>query len=520
METRATRPSEAGRRVTFKGDSENLLKPPCDTKVFHTEDAPIAIRTSTLPSNRTIINLYKTYKDKLVFAPLDKNPGCLFISCPCVQREHIKKMSIDDTDHYVEVDTTLEEINHKLEDLYAQLKDPSKKKWGYVRSGSLPYFYILNKDKDVKRDRPLVSYRKHPFRRIFNVASRIITFIANTIDTKHCNLMRCTDLLDRITKVQRLAHADHGEHARFVYKMGDIKNMYTELRHDKIIEALDWALDTFARQTRRKTLSAAKYGRRGVYVGHTTLDTEVRLTLAEIRKIVLFDLQNAVFDVGSDTRLRQIIGIPMGSPISAALAPLVCIYFEHLYFSGLNQAENKSTHGIRYVDDQFALAYYDARNPESKVDAIRLVESLSECYDDKMQMENEACNYDESNHVTHTSNFVFLEARVHFDGHTIFSKHNNKNEPSIRNENKQKFFRYHHFDSFSSNQQKVGSIIETLVRTSRYTSNVSDLKESTKLCRRELSLLGYPTKFFNRALKKLRRTRPDTWAKMNIDHIE
>ena len=32
-----------GRRVSFKDDSENLMKPPCDTKVFNTEDAPSAI---------------------------------------------------------------------------------------------------------------------------------------------------------------------------------------------------------------------------------------------------------------------------------------------------------------------------------------------------------------------------------------------------------------------------------------------------------------------------------------------
>ena len=66
----------------------------------------------------------------------------------------------------------------------------------------------------------------------------------------------------------------------------------------------------------------------------------------------------------------------------------------------------------------------------------------------------------------------------------------------------------------------MGAIIETLVRTSRYTSNFADLKESTRLCRQELSILGYPKPFFNRALKKLRRTRPEIWAKMKIDHTE
>lgn len=33
----------ASRRVTFKDDSENLMKPPCETKVFNTDDAPTSI---------------------------------------------------------------------------------------------------------------------------------------------------------------------------------------------------------------------------------------------------------------------------------------------------------------------------------------------------------------------------------------------------------------------------------------------------------------------------------------------
>ena len=33
----------AFRRVSFRDDSENLMKPPCDTKVFNKEDAPSAI---------------------------------------------------------------------------------------------------------------------------------------------------------------------------------------------------------------------------------------------------------------------------------------------------------------------------------------------------------------------------------------------------------------------------------------------------------------------------------------------
>ena len=35
--------AKASKRVSFKGDSKNLMKPPCDTKVYNIEDAPSAI---------------------------------------------------------------------------------------------------------------------------------------------------------------------------------------------------------------------------------------------------------------------------------------------------------------------------------------------------------------------------------------------------------------------------------------------------------------------------------------------
>ena len=35
--------TKVSKRVTFKDDSENLMKPPCDTKVYNIQDAPITI---------------------------------------------------------------------------------------------------------------------------------------------------------------------------------------------------------------------------------------------------------------------------------------------------------------------------------------------------------------------------------------------------------------------------------------------------------------------------------------------
>ena len=79
------------------------------------------------------------------------------------------------------------------------------------------------------------------------------------------------------------------------------------------------------------------------------------ITFDELFTIVNFDLRNSYFCVG-DTLLKQIIGMPMGSPVSPALAQIVCAYYEtkmHAKNTGNNPVE-----GVRYVDDLTAFIYY------------------------------------------------------------------------------------------------------------------------------------------------------------------
>ena len=68
-------------------------------------------------------------------------------------------------------------------------------------------------------------------------------------------------------------------------------------------------------------------------VGRIPLSDEIQLTFDEIVQIVQFDLDNASFTVGDDVIMIQGVGIPMGSPTSSAIAPMICIYFENIYFS-------------------------------------------------------------------------------------------------------------------------------------------------------------------------------------------
>ena len=486
--------------------------------------APSTRHDHGVPSLRAIQNIKKKYGDKLIFAPLDKNTGCTFICCPHILKKDMEKTFLLDTEHYEKVDMTLDVLRGKVEKLHASLPIVSKQHWGVSMKAfsGLPYAYTLVKDKDITRNRPLISYRKHPYRKMLNFVSRAISFITSTIQVKHCNLEKCTDLKERLERFQSIATAKYGDDARFVYMMGDIKNMYTELRHDVILKALNWAITTFKSQHRRRSiLSGPRFGRKGIYIGRTTLSDEIQISLEEIKKVVKFDLDHPIFELGKDTILKQKIGIPMGSPLSAALAPLVCIYFEHLFFDSRTEYTSIADleTGIRYMDDQIAIAAYKRDDVHSLEEATDFVERLAECYDEKMIMENEASNFtiacplaiDRTIEVSETSNFKFLEATIFVDRHKIYLKHYNKNRDTLVSEKKQKYFRYHHADSFSPPNQRVGAILETLIRMSRYSSQKSDLVDSIKLSFDEFRTLDYSNHTLIRALNKLLRKDPREW---------
>jgi len=419
--------------------------------------------------------------------------------------------------HYQEINTNPQQFFEKLQQMHKTLPNITKQKsWGLSRSKekTLPYTYTLKKDKDTTRIRPLVSYRKHPYRRMFNVVARAINFITSSLKIKHCNIEKCTDIKTLLENFQNQAYKKYRKHTRFAHKMGDIKNMYTELKHDVILEALDWAIQTFKSCTRSRNppISIPKFGRKGAYIGRTSHSDEIYISFAEIRKIVKFDLHNAIFQLGQDTILKQLIGIPMGSPLSAALAPLVCIYFEHKLFSILDPKLTLiKTNGFRYMDDQIAIAAFDKRDPESKNQAITFVEKLATCYDDAMIMENEASNIKETGEILTSSEFDFLEATISICKSEITLKHLNKNKKMILESNKQKRFRYHHYHSYTPTNQMMGTVIGTIVRIHCYSSNTEEFIKSINLTIRELYSLSYPTNIIRKTLSKLYHKNKTKW---------
>ena len=118
--------------------------------------------------------------------------------------------------------------------------------------------------------------------------------------------------------------------------------------------------------------------------GHTQNNSYVTLSLTDIRRICIFDITNALFSC-FNTTLKQIVGVPMGSPGSPAYAICICMYYEHIFKSKLTHLQNKLNlpfktplcEGLRYIDDLIAFFAYNKTDKTSYALALFLQGYLS-----------------------------------------------------------------------------------------------------------------------------------------------
>ena len=142
--------------------------------------------------------------------------------------------------------------------------------------------------------------------------------------------------------------------------------------------------------------------------------TSLTLSFAQILEMSIFDVENAYFQ-SLNTTLKQIIGIPMGSPGSPSYAICVCMYInEHQFHASMHDyttlyniitRTNPTTTYFcaqRYIDDLFAISPHDKTDTTSFIHAkIRkhILSILSIAFHHNMKLKEELT----------TSKFTFLE---------------------------------------------------------------------------------------------------------------
>jgi hypothetical protein len=455
---------------------------------------------------RQLRKFAKGLKEIAVVSELDKNASCALISCKEYYNNAMNKTFVNDP-HY----EVCEDLTPKLAiaSMRKTFYENDWKRFGTFQTTppkqkgdepSFPYAYTLTKNKDLAKFRPIVSYCTHPTNVMLRRVARALKYMLETISAPHWTLWRTDNFTSTLKGIHKSFLDEGFQYTRAL--AGDIKQMYTELKHDSIMSAIVWLTSEFYRTTRRSEVTVPMHARHGAHKGMAYGPNFVTFTLKDIENIVEFDISNAYFKTGSQM-LQQKIGIPMGSPISPMLAIVFCAFYECIHEVKQIHSSNK-VRGSRYVDDAIFITGLHSLEPKEIEEADSRLRHVA----DKGYHVDLIVECDDNQH-----DIAMLESTVHWKDGQPCNEFWHKNRNSIINHGTQDFLKFQPFESYSSKSSKRGVIISTFVRMQAASSNDDMLLRPLTSVLKELKSLRYPKSIVTSAIETMKhRSPPDGWV--------
>ena len=289
----------------------------------------------------------------------DKNNQKFIIECPLARSGNIRKTYLENKNYEVQsFNSSMEssKASDKILDSYLKWVDTNKEvKKIFIQNPSkicsFPNSYILRKFKDITRFRPITSYLKHPLKILQKAVSCGLNFLLCSLKVKHFNCDKIGDIRSFIRRMKTFRDVTRAMTGKEVYRfVFDIKEMYTALQHAKIIEALDKLTSYFP----HKTLWIPENFKSDDVKWEKISSKYFAISFETALKVVRFELDNAYSGVGAKSIIRQIIGIPQGSPLSQVIARIV-VSMDEVNFLQANPDIVSTTRGARYTDDLILL---------------------------------------------------------------------------------------------------------------------------------------------------------------------
>jgi len=346
-------------------------------------------QNNTYLKENEISRVLTKYKG-LLFTELDKNAYQWAIMCPCVYLEKLHK-HFDDDKHYLRLTTDPTSIEKKVMNNYNDLGLNSIvpfKKINEIGTG-----YILPKDKDIKRVRPIVSYFKHGGRKLGRLIARSLSVLLRKLTNKEDLQLNSTKEAKQYLISRKKVTKNH------TFIKLDIKNQFTELDKTEVEEAIVWALLIGYNEMGIDHFSLARRRCDKKMDGINRKDKNfIKITIDDIAKYVDFELNNAYFKIGKSV-YKQDKGLPMGGLISACLADITSLYKERK-----NSIKNDNNTIIKRFQDDILIIQ---KETNIKI-AYKLIKKLKKVYGPSLELELEDCN---NNKVTFLDYEIFSENR-------------------------------------------------------------------------------------------------------------
>lgn len=403
-------------------------------------------------------------EENLIIKEADKNLGITILSMSDYEREVRKQLS--DGRYYREEPCNLlmlaQRAERLLENVLSIDSDPHSLTGqivNFVRGHKgfseprLPLFYVNPKiHKSPWTGRPIVASTQWITTPFSIVVSHFLSLLVKRYAVGYSVITHSFDLIDILRSMEGalLSENSEGELRRSLFlQTGDISSMYTNLKNNKCLMAVNWAIA------------------RDAGSGDPVLEPSVRLFLADFLKFVLEN--NFFYEPTLGKQFKQHSGIAMGSNCSAELANLTCYFVEFAQFDALSLSRPIF---VRYLDDVFVAREYSEGGRDRNFEGLDYGPELPIVWS------------------APSKEVDYLDLKIRFGDDCKFEI---RTHQKVLNS-----YQYPHFRSNLPLSTKRGFIKGELIRYVRISSKRSDFEWMKALFRARLVHRGYPNRFIDR----------------------
>jgi len=477
---------------------------------------------------------------RLVAAPLDKSKGDMVWMCPLMYMRANWRIHLASPSYVLSTcndDVVLNDLSRLPDFLDGPriAKPRVSHAWGVaVLWPKMKAFRVGLHSWDDMKWRPLNSYYKHRFARVYNDVGRILS-MWNDWREDHFSCMRIGSLFDALASHNRFIHG----HAVLngcvlspsTVHVHDIGNFYPSCPRDDSLDALRALYDYTVAHTRYRFVNVPRApawpcirSSSRLYPGlygcmRRTTSSRVKpffstncnyfscrtYTLEDVLDVVKHDLAYSYTSL-SGLLLFQREGFAQGSQLSPGLANIFAAHRERQFINGLSSDEREAFRFCfvrRWMDDRLLVVPPHACLPARLHHALSAVVDrllVPTFYHDKCVLEK-----DESG--------VYVGCDVHIDATQVTLSQHNPNAHLLTPYSSHTvlpFIRYVHAWSSMSAGRKAHLVYSHLLRVLDYTMKEKECLLPARLrdCFHELRLFGYSDRMLSRQLYRILRFFP------------
>lgn len=364
----------------------------------------------------------------------------------------------------------------------------------FKRSGGLGEPYALYKaknmtDPNVRREklhkaRPIAPGCKHPAAKVLGLVGRAWSFVVKQLKGDHFIVNTTQEVPQRLREMlAKVAPTAPGEKVKHV--VVDIEGCYPHMPKECIRTAMAEVLEMVLAEKKQrgchsKTISVPHSKRQGCEWGMSRQARRSNISTKMMLECVDFVLENTFLKLG-DKILKQVRGIPMGDPLSPAIAVATCAWMEMKWMQERTTEEKQCFSAARFMDDICVL--YKTQDGENKT----VSELREKCYLPPLRLEE-------------AEQGVFLETQFKCTEEGVLTHRlKDKNEGS----DEQQVWRYHRYDSYVPYLQRFGVLMGVLKKVETMASDGTQLRRGAAAKMTEFMKLGYPTRVLRTACFKM-----------------